>query len=214
MSGLDSSAVFTKDHGIVGWRPAVFGEGARCAYKGTTFEARGPVGGSTPPDEDADHWRRLDDDPATATRSGSGGKVQRWFDLIDRFITAKDADEDAVNALVNHDSWRFGAILTWLRSMNSKNAERNQRIAALEQRLAAVEEREKALGPPMTYHDVWDRDARYTKGAVVTHSGSGWVALNDNLGRPPGTTSDWRLFVKRGKDGRDGRDYTPPEAAA
>lgn len=53
------------------------------------------------------------------------------------------------------------------------------------------------------YKDVY-RDAEdYSKGDVVTFGGSAWTCLKDAPEGKPGQTEDWRLTVKRGRDGRE-----------
>lgn len=45
--------------------------------------------------------------------------------------------------------------------------------------------------------------AQYVAGDAVTFGGSMWIAKQDTTEKP-GTTADWRLAVKRGRDGKDG----------
>ena len=52
---------------------------------------------------------------------------------------------------------------------------------------------------------VW-RDGDYEKGDAVTYGGSLWIAQVDDPKDAPGTSKDWRLAVKKGRDGRDLRD--------
>lgn len=52
---------------------------------------------------------------------------------------------------------------------------------------------------------VW-RDGDYEKGDAVTHGGSLWIAQVDDPKDAPGTSKEWRLAVKKGRDGRDLRD--------
>lgn len=57
--------------------------------------------------------------------------------------------------------------------------------------------------PAMIYRGIY-REGRYAQGDVVTSGGSAFVALVDTDGKPE-LSKDWRLFVKRGQDGRDGK---------
>src|SRR5690606_38723523 len=53
----------------------------------------------------------------------------------------------------------------------------------------------------------------YEKGDGVTYGGSFWIAQVDGPEGVPGLSKDWRLAVKKGRDGRDGRngiDKTAP----
>lgn len=45
--------------------------------------------------------------------------------------------------------------------------------------------------------------APYEKGDVVTHGGSLWIAQKDTTAAPGEGSPDWRLAVKRGRDGKD-----------
>lgn len=54
----------------------------------------------------------------------------------------------------------------------------------------------------------------YQKGNGVTWAGSWWLAQKDAPEGKPGESADWRLAVKKGRDGRDGapgKDFTPPK---
>jgi hypothetical protein len=56
--------------------------------------------------------------------------------------------------------------------------------------------------PKIEYRNVWEPGI-YSKGNVVTFGGCGWICLVDSTEQKPGTTKDWQLFVKKGRDGRD-----------
>jgi hypothetical protein len=58
------------------------------------------------------------------------------------------------------------------------------------------------------HRGVWTAALGYARGEQVTHDGSVWVAKCDNPVGKPGTAEavdSWRLIVKRGADGKDGR---------
>lgn len=83
------------------------------------------------------------------------------------------------------------------------------KIDQLEQRLVLAEARIVALEarPVFDYCGVWQPATRYPRGAVVTHAGSAWCALDEVIGQRPGeAATGWRLMVKRGRDGKDARD--------
>lgn len=52
---------------------------------------------------------------------------------------------------------------------------------------------------------IYRPDADYEKGDCVSVGGSGFVAQKDAPAGKPGESDDWRLFVKRGRDGKDGK---------
>ena len=58
------------------------------------------------------------------------------------------------------------------------------------------------------YRGIYDekKDAEYTEGDMATCGGSVWYCLSDNPGRPGDANKSWKLAVKRGRDGKEGRD--------
>lgn len=66
----------------------------------------------------------------------------------------------------------------------------NERLLALEQRST------------LSYEGVWDDEKQYQPGNFVTVGGSMWHAQRPSKGVRPGTTTDWVLAVKSGKDAR------------
>jgi integrin beta 3 len=65
-------------------------------------------------------------------------------------------------------------------------------------------EREKAFSftlPIVIDQGVW-REQSYVKGDGVTWRGSFWIAQQDTTSKPDEASSDWRLAVKRGRDGK------------
>ena len=63
----------------------------------------------------------------------------------------------------------------------------------------------KAL-PGVAYRGVYDPDAEYARGDMVTHDGSVWHCNDPVSGEKPGGTKAFTLAVKRGRDGRDAKD--------
>jgi len=51
---------------------------------------------------------------------------------------------------------------------------------------------------------VWRETDVYRRGDGVTWRGSYWIAQTDTKTKPDEVTRDWRLAVKRGRDGRHG----------
>lgn len=61
--------------------------------------------------------------------------------------------------------------------------------------------------PAMVYRDVYDDAEEYGQMDVVTYAGSMWLALKGTKGEAPSKSPEaWRLIVKRGQDGRAGKD--------
>ncbi len=57
----------------------------------------------------------------------------------------------------------------------------------------------------MQYREIHQSGRQYEIGDAVTHDGSMWVAVRDTAGSP-GKSSDWRLAVKHGQDGKSSRE--------
>ena len=72
-------------------------------------------------------------------------------------------------------------------------------LKPLRERILELEQREWA--------GVWEAGKSYAKGAIVSHGGSGWLALRQYPDGKPGdgANTGWKLIVKRGRDGRDAR---------
>lgn len=60
--------------------------------------------------------------------------------------------------------------------------------------------------PAVIDRGVFQDSAPYAKCDGVTFGGSWWIARKDLPEGRPGTSPDWRLAVKKGRDGKDGRD--------
>ena len=71
-------------------------------------------------------------------------------------------------------------------------------VAQLEKRIGELE------GEKMKFVGVWKRGQAYSKGSFATHQGSGWHCNADTTAEP-GTSPDWTLGIKRGRDGKDGK---------
>lgn len=71
------------------------------------------------------------------------------------------------------------------------------RIAALEASIAELQSN------AFEYRGVFEEGAEYRKNAVVTHDGGLWIAVVPKTNRVPGASPDWRLAVRKGRDGKD-----------
>lgn len=59
--------------------------------------------------------------------------------------------------------------------------------------------------PSLIECGVWLHDKQYEQGDGVTCGGNYWIALVDTKARPGENNSDWRLAVRKGRDGKDAR---------
>ena len=72
---------------------------------------------------------------------------------------------------------------------------RDELLTALLYRIEQLEKRD--------WNGVWTEGKSYGKGAIISHDGSAWTATKDYPQGKPGTpNSGWKLFVKRGRDGK------------
>ena len=71
-------------------------------------------------------------------------------------------------------------------------------VAPLLVQIKELQDRPKGL----LYEGSWSEGSTYEKDSAVTYSGSLFVALRRTSAKPEGSP-DWRLAVKRGRDGRD-----------
>lgn len=77
-----------------------------------------------------------------------------------------------------------------------------------------VEKIEVRFDVPL-YRQIFKAGDRYEKSDMVTYAGSVWMALRDEPAGPPDMApADWRLVVKRGRDGKDGKDGARGEKGA
>jgi hypothetical protein len=76
------------------------------------------------------------------------------------------------------------------------------KIAALEAKIAELEQRPAA---GLKYCGTWDGSRVYAKDEAITHAGAMWVALTSNISRRPPADGVWKLAVRKGSDGKDGR---------
>ena len=83
--------------------------------------------------------------------------------------------------------------------------ETDAKFAALESKLTRLETAQQEF----SYKGNWQEGKQYKRGNFVT-LGSVWHANVDTRSKP-GSDSDWALVVPKPRDGRDGKDYVPPE---
>lgn len=69
-------------------------------------------------------------------------------------------------------------------------------VVQIGKRLKALEER-----PELAYKGTWDGATQFNEGNFATHQGSLW-ACKASTRTEPGTSSDWQLAVKKGRDAR------------
>lgn len=100
-------------------------------------------------------------------------------------------------------------------------------VSSLRERVAVVEVRPPVPGPPgepgppgkdgldgkdgsagLSFEGVYQEGQTYEKGMLATWAGSSWHC-NESTASKPGESKAWTLMVKRGRDGKDGKDAVP-----
>lgn len=82
-----------------------------------------------------------------------------------------------------------------------QNGERNLEVVA-QMTSGEVTRKEFRFNHPLD-RGVFREGEAYEKGDGVTFGGSWWIAQVDAPETKPGTSAEWRLAVKKGRDGRD-----------
>lgn len=109
--------------------------------------------------------------------------------------------------------WRAAADTQGLRNWEcmvpgiaSVSIEHEERSLTLSVSLSNGDKVEKsvAMENPID-RGVYTPDRKYLKGDGVTWGGSWWIAQVDEPTDKPGTSDQWRLAVKRGRDGKDAK---------
>lgn len=99
-----------------------------------------------------------------------------------------------MSAATRKAKWWQSLVDELLAGLGSRLKEQDARIAALEQRISEFK-----------YCGVWQPGTVYRESNSVTDSGSLWMCMAPQTTQRPGDGPDWRLAVKRGKDGKDAR---------
>lgn len=68
--------------------------------------------------------------------------------------------------------------------------------------------------PVLSFRDVFKEGAVYERGDVVRWDHSSWHCSAEKTKGTPGISPDWKLLVKRGDRGRDGKDLEAPKPPA
>ena len=79
----------------------------------------------------------------------------------------------------------------------------NARIEELERQLAATREdflESRKLDLADAHRGTWKAETVYSRGDLIAHQGSMWLALKQSAERPP--SGSWRLIVKCGRNGK------------
>ena len=114
-----------------------------------------------------------------------------------------------VNALDDHQNKLVSSLTRTFKEKNlsARLGQLEKRQDSLINRVSVVEEK------GINFRGTWQRAQNYARGDLVGFDGSGWVAIADVAPlEEPGRCAKWQLFIKKGKDARDGNDVEPRQA--
>lgn len=112
-----------------------------------------------------------------------------------------------------------------IRRTSSAVVDASKDVGALRERVAVLEVKGQMPGPAgepgapgkdgidgkdghagMSYEGVYQEGQTYEKGQLVTWGGSGFHCNTQTTAKPGEGSKDWTLMIKRGRDGKDGKD--------
>jgi hypothetical protein len=126
-------------------------------------------------------------------------------------VVGRDVDMGAVNALV------VKTLDAWPKPTNGKDGLGFDDLEALYDehgRLSLKFQRGDQVKtfrvPGHVYREIYVATESYEQGDSVTLAGSTFIAQKSGVLGKPGECDDWKLSVKRGRDGKHGRDAVGP----
>lgn len=84
-----------------------------------------------------------------------------------------------------------------------------RKCVVIVQRASGVEESKEFTVPGFDDRGVFKEGESYLRGDGVTYGGCLFLAQKDDPSGKPGTSQDWRMAVKKGRDGRDAGPSAP-----
>jgi hypothetical protein len=102
------------------------------------------------------------------------------------------------------DAEDVDALIAEFKALRQKLANTETIVVDLQLRVRELEQRPAGL----RWLGIWDPERVYQRDEAVTDGGSVWACTESHRGRKPGQhPTHWRLAVKRGRDGRDAREF-------
>ena len=143
------------------------------------------------------HQPRATAPTPTPTKKKIGPKTQRLINGITGGITR------FFGPLIKDHAAKISTLTARLSAMESQAAVQQQQIKALEARpVGAIDA------------GIHQPGKTYARGEGVTHDGHYWAAQRSTSSTPGDGDPSWRLVVRRGKTGREGRSCPNCRGAA
>lgn len=125
------------------------------------------------------------------------------------FLSHSNERNKGRNARLDAIEAQLSSIDAILKSLSFIVGEGSARApVSIDQRLKALEAHNEER-PGLKYREVYQEGVAYKRGDCVTWGGSLWIAMSDTRVHPRVTAAggrDWRLAVKAGRPGKDGKD--------
>jgi hypothetical protein len=121
---------------------------------------------------------------------------RRAQDLLQRAIERIPAPKDGVNGKDGRDALDIDGFDATL--------EEDGRTVTLSLSRGETRIERKLSLPHVIYRGIYRQGETYQRGDSVTFGGSTWITNANTSGKPGEDSTDWRLAVKRGRDGKDG----------
>jgi hypothetical protein len=155
------------------------------------------------------YTRKFSREEFDAALDDGGADRVRWMSAVQQLRNDKYKGRDPLKWTSGRraaEDFMFSMIQATLHLHVLAREELTKRVIDLEAKLAEVET--KSVAGALVYRGVWRDGEVYPPGVFVTSRGSLWHA-NAETTASPGTSSDWSLAVKRGRDGRShgGHDH-------
>jgi hypothetical protein len=123
---------------------------------------------------------------------------RRALDRVDAFLRAIEKPRDGVDG-------KDGLGFDDLRNVKAEQIDDRIVRISVQRGEESIHLVDIKLSHPL-HKGVFVEGVEYARGDQVTRDGCAWIALKESPQGKPGSSDDWQLAVKKGRDGRDGDD--------
>lgn len=127
---------------------------------------------------------------ASDAEPSNGDKAKFWYEYARDVMASHKNTATQIAFGIAYGHWAL-----------AKAIKADRRADDLERRLAALERRLESERKGFYYRGTYAEGESYEEGDFVTDHGSMWACLTATKARP-GTSDDWQLAVKAGRDRR------------
>lgn len=123
---------------------------------------------------------------------------RRALDRVDAFLRSIEKPRDGVDG-------KDGLGFDDLRNVKAEQIDDRIVRISVQRGEESIHLVDIKLSHPL-HKGVFVEGVEYARGDQVTRDGCAWIALKESPQGKPGSSDDWQLAVKKGRDGRDGDD--------